>query len=152
MGEFVFPTLMDHPNIVKLYDVVQTSQQMFFFMEAGPDKTFHDLHKNLYNRPIRLREIALKAPYFELLNGLCYMHSNQTFHRDLKPKNVLSNTTGSIVKIVDFGYNTIFSKNGAKSHGGCFTTFTYAPPECFGAFNCKYNGAEIDVWSYGMFI
>uniref|UniRef100_A0A2K5EJV3 Cyclin-dependent kinase 2 n=1 Tax=Aotus nancymaae TaxID=37293 RepID=A0A2K5EJV3_AOTNA len=79
---------LNHPNIVKLLDVIHTENKLDLkFLDASA-----------------LTGISY---LFQLLQGLAFCHSHRVLHRDLKPQNLLINTEGSI-KLADFGLARAF--------------------------------------------
>ncbi|XP_038991625.1 mitogen-activated protein kinase 9-like isoform X2 [Hibiscus syriacus] len=86
---------------------------------------------------------------YQLLRGLKYIHAANIFHRDLKPKNILTNADCKL-KICDFGLARV-SFNDAPSAifwTDYVATRWYRAPELCGSFFSKYTPA-IDVWSIG---
>ena len=102
----------------------------------------------LFNRIIE--EICLEdneaAYYFyQLINGLEYMHKIGIVHRDLKPENLLINKN-NILKIIDFGLSNYYDKNKLLSTP-CGSP-CYAAPEII---SCqKYDGILVDIWNTGI--
>ena len=85
--------------------------------------------------------------YFQLINGLEYIHINNIIHRDLKPENLLL-TKNNILKIIDFGlsnYNTCDNLLSTPCGSPC-----YASPEMVSGE--KYNGFTSDIWSTGIIL
>lgn len=90
---------LQHPNIVRLYDVVHTEQKLTLVFEFLD----HDLKKYLDSRgdnglPIH----TVKSFLYQLLKGIGFCHANRVLHRDLKPQNLLINKMGEL-KLADFG-------------------------------------------------
>jgi mitogen-activated protein kinase 1/3 len=92
-----------HRNVVKLYDVIEPTQQpdsftnLYYVFEA--QKT--DL-LSMMNQRVKLTEYHLQTIMYNLLCGLHFIHSSGIIHRDLKPANVLINED-CVAKICDFG-------------------------------------------------
>mmetsp|Transcript_11308 Transcript_11308/g.19035 ORF Transcript_11308/g.19035 Transcript_11308/m.19035 type:complete len:208 (+) Transcript_11308:313-936(+) len=99
---------LNHPNIVKLYDVFHLKGLLFFALEYGRvdfgDLIFSEKAKS----DILLEPQHIKNLMRQVLEGLGYLHSNWIMHRDLKPGNMVVNDEG-IVKLIDF--------NSAKIYG-----------------------------------
>ena len=95
---------LDHPNIVKLYDVVYNRTTIYIILEYCKNGDFtHFLKK----RP--LKEKHARKFLKELADGLRYLKNHNVIHRDLKPQNLLLTEDYSL-KISDFGLAK-FSKN-----------------------------------------
>lgn len=92
-----------HRNVVKLYDVIEPTQQpdsftnLYYVFEA--QKT--DL-LSMMNQRVKLTEYHVQTIMYNLLCGLHFIHSSGVIHRDLKPANVLINED-CVAKICDFG-------------------------------------------------
>ncbi len=97
--------LSRHPNIVTLYDYIETKDGLFLIMEFIEGiKTEKGLERTLADR-IRLRgalPIFEIIPLFrEILSGVGFAHKNNVIHRDLKPANIMLTEFGT--KVADFG-------------------------------------------------
>uniref|UniRef100_A0A2I3H535 Cyclin-dependent kinase 2 n=1 Tax=Nomascus leucogenys TaxID=61853 RepID=A0A2I3H535_NOMLE len=95
---------LNHPNIVKLLDVIHTENKLYLVFEFLHQdlKKFMDASA-LTGIPLPL----IKSYLFQLLQGLAFCHSHRVLHRDLKPQNLLINTEGAI-KLADFGLARAF--------------------------------------------
>jgi serine/threonine protein kinase len=88
---------LNHPNIVKLKEVIRENDELFFvfeFMEAN-------LYEVMKRRERHFPESKIRNIMYQIFQGLAFMHKNGFFHRDIKPENMLCR--GDIVKIADFG-------------------------------------------------
>ncbi|PPD90488.1 hypothetical protein GOBAR_DD12546 [Gossypium barbadense] len=72
---------LNHPNIVKLKEVVRESNELFFIFEYME----HNLYQIMRERPEPFSEWEIRSFMSQMLQGLAHMHRNGYFHRDLKP-------------------------------------------------------------------
>ena len=130
-------------NIVKINEIFQTENKHFFirkYCENG------ELFNYIVEKQ-RLNDKESSYFYYQLINGLEYIHSKGVVHRDLKPENLLLGK-GNILKIIDFGLSNYFDgKNLLSTPCG---SPCYASPEMVSGK--KYNGFYIDVWSTGIIL
>nr|KAF6373202.1 cyclin dependent kinase 2 [Pipistrellus kuhlii] len=95
---------LNHPNIVKLLDVIHTENKLYLVFEF----LHQDLKKFMDASALTGIPLPLVKSYlFQLLQGLAFCHSHRVLHRDLKPQNLLINAEGSI-KLADFGLARAF--------------------------------------------
>ena len=87
--------------------------------------------------------------FYQLINGLEYIHSLVIVHRDLKPENLLL-TKDHLLKIIDFGLSNYFTKDQKDLLITPCGSPCYASPEMVAGK--KYNGFKIDVWSSGIIL
>ncbi|KAI5467662.1 hypothetical protein BGZ63DRAFT_419352 [Mariannaea sp. PMI_226] len=139
--EAAIVTLLNHPNICGLRDVVRTNHHwymLFEYVNGGQMLDYIISHGKLKEKQARKfsRQIA---------SALDYCHRNSIVHRDLKIENILISKTGDI-KIIDFGLSNLFAP---RSHLKTFCGSLYfAAPELLQAR--AYTGPEVDVWSFGI--
>ena len=94
---------LQHPNIVRLYDVVHTERKLTLVFEFLDQ----DLKKYLDVCDIGLGLPILKSFLYQLLTGVAYCHHHRVLHRDFKPPNLLINREGQL-KLADFGLARAF--------------------------------------------
>jgi cyclin-dependent kinase len=94
---------LQHPNIVRLYDVVHTERKLTLVFEFLDQ----DLKKYLDVCDSGLDAPILKSFLYQLLTGVAYCHHHRVLHRDLKPPNLLINREGQL-KLADFGLARAF--------------------------------------------
>lgn len=106
----------------------------------------HDLSAlcTKYDSPFTLSQI--KAVFYQIAEGIKFLHENKIIHRDLKPDNILYNNEGYI-KIIDFGLARDLSKDGLKSKTKIIGTLWYRPPEVLLRY-VEYCYA-VDIWAIG---
>jgi len=88
---------LNHPNIIKLKEVIRENDELFFvfeFMEAN-------LYEVMKRRERHFPESKIRNILFQILQGLAFMHKHGFFHRDIKPENMLMR--GDTCKVADFG-------------------------------------------------
>lgn len=133
----------NHPNMIKLYQVLDTDLNIYIVMEYVPGgELFH-----LVSEQEGLTEKDARRLFRQIISGIEYCHQNLVAHRDLKLENILVDERGNI-KIVDFGLSN-FMKDGQFLKTGC-GSIHYAPPEII--LGKPYTGAEVDVWSTGVIL
>lgn len=141
--EIIIMKLLTHPNVLRLYDVWETSKALYLVLEYVEGGELFDL---LVERgPLGERE-AVK--YFrQIILGTAYCHALGICHRDLKPENLLLDGLLN-VKLADFGMAALES-NGKLLETSCGSPH-YAAPEIVSGL--KYHGAASDVWSCGVIL
>jgi serine/threonine protein kinase len=88
---------LDHPNIVKVYDVADVDGIAYIAMEYVDGQT---LRQMLAQRPLRLKEALQYA--VQIAMALAAAHDVGILHRDIKPGNIMI-TRKNVIKVVDFG-------------------------------------------------
>lgn len=105
--------LIRHPNIIQLYEIIETTKQLYLIMEyASGGELFEYIVK--YNR---VKEPEAAKFFHQIINGVNYLHHLGIVHRDLKPENLLLDHNKNI-KIVDFGLSNTY-KPGDKLKTAC---------------------------------
>ena len=130
--------LLNHPNIVTVYEWDTDDDEAFLIMEHVDGASLAEL-LDLY-APLDIDEAAaILAPISEALS---FAHDNGVLHLDLKPENVLITRDG-LVKVADFGVAALTNAAGqALSAGG---TLGYMPPE---QLRGETVDARTDVWAF----
>ncbi|OGL42409.1 MAG: hypothetical protein A2161_17335 [Candidatus Schekmanbacteria bacterium RBG_13_48_7] len=141
--EFQSIVKLDHPHIIKVFEMGSYNEQLFYTMELvdgltlnryfDPDQK-HTGKKDLMN-PDRLERIFTCMD--QILSALNYLHRQNIVHRDLKPENIMIDYSGN-VKIMDFGLIKNFDTRSALTVQGTIVgTLTHIAPE-------QIKGVEID--------
>lgn len=137
-------TSLRHPNIIKLYEVLDTPKGILLVMEYAAGG---ELLKVVQSKR-RIGEIEACRLFQQIVDGVEYCHREKIIHRDLKLENILLDEQGN-VKIADFGLsNTI--KFGRKSLGTNCGTPAYTCPEQIAGD--RYVGSSADIWSLGVIL
>ncbi|KAF7952223.1 uncharacterized protein EAE97_001720 [Botrytis byssoidea] len=142
--EVAIMKLIQHPNIMKIYDIWENRTEIYLVLEYVDNG---ELFAQIANNGRLDEETAMK--YFrQLLSALGYCHSYNICHRDLKPENILITSTGDI-KVADFGMAALHQGADHKLRTSCGSPH-YAAPELIGGF--KYRGDKVDIWSMGVIL
>jgi len=132
-----------HPNIVHLYSVVQTMDNLYIIMEYARGIELFDF----IAKRKRIDEITACQIYQQIISGLEYLHKNNIVHRDVKPENLIINKKTKELKIVDFGLSNMFNTERKLLSSSCGSP-SYAAPEMLQGH--KYRPQPVDVWSSGI--
>jgi len=133
---------LNHPNIVKVYDVGHADNQYFFTMEVIRGITFKKFLKGNVHKNDLLKILA------KITSAMGYAHSQGIIHRDLKPANIM--IEGLEPKVLDFGLVKVMEESHAlTSTGTILGTLTYMAPEQ--AKGLKID-SRIDIYALGMML
>jgi len=139
-------TSVDHPNVVKCYDVYETDERMYLFLELMEGGELFDriVDQGHYTE----KEAAVTT--YKLLSALKHMHDKGIAHRDLKPENMLmgSKSLDAEVKITDFGLSKFFDEQSNVMKTPCGTP-GYIAPE---VLHMRGYDKACDVWSLGVIV
>src|SRR6185436_2739388 len=132
---------LNHPNVVRVYDVFETNGRPWIVMEFVPSRSLHDvLVSDGPVDPVRAANIGLGV-----LGALRAAHRAGVLHRDVKPSNVLLGDDGRVV-LTDFGIATVEGDATVTRPGLVLGSPAYISPE---RARDGTAGAESDLWSLG---
>ena len=135
--------LIRHPNIIQLYEIIETPKKLYLIMEyASGGELFEYIVKRT-----KLEEIEACLLFHQIVAGIEYIHKLHIVHRDLKPENLLLDEKNAI-KIVDFGLSNTY-KTDETLKTACGSP-CYAAPEMIAGK--RYRGIEVDIWSSGVIL
>ena len=135
--------LIRHPNIIQLYEIIETPKQLYLIMEYAQGGELFDYI--VQNQRLREREACKYLQ--QIIQGVEYLHQLNVVHRDLKPENLLLDHEKNI-KLVDFGLSNTYAP-GATLKTACGSP-CYAAPEMIAGES--YFGAKVDIWSCGVIL
>ena len=148
MSEIEILLKLDHPNIIKLYDIFENEKYIYLIMElCTGGELFNKIIEKTENGEIFSEREAANI-FRQIILAISYCHNKKIAHRDLKPENLLllSNDKNSPIKVIDFGMSKIYKeKNEMSDYVG---TAYYISPE---VLEGKYD-SKCDIWSAGVIL
>ena len=142
--EIAVMKLLEHPNIVRLYDVWENHNELYLIMEyVDGGELFHYVDERK-----GLPEDETVYIFRQIVSALLYCHRLLICHRDLKPENILLNQRDLTVKLIDFGMAAL-QPEGRLLSTPCGSPH-YAAPEVVSSK--PYDGTQADVWSCGVIL
>ena len=134
---------MHNPFVIKVYKIYEDKNNFSIIMEyCEGGELFNYIVKKK-----RLSEEESSYFFYQLINGIEYIHSKGIAHRDLKPENLLL-SKNKILKIIDFGLSNFY--DGQKRLQTPCGSPCYASPEM--VKGKKYDGFNIDIWAIGVIL
>ena len=139
---------LDHPNIIKLYEIYENDNYIYLVMELCTGGELFDriIQKTEQGKTFTEKEVA--NIFYQMMSAINYCHSNKIVHRDLKPENLLLATQdeNSPIKVIDFGMSRIF--NDKQAMFDKVGTAYYISPEVLDGFYDE----KCDIWSAGVIL
>uniref|UniRef100_A0A7S2LES8 non-specific serine/threonine protein kinase n=1 Tax=Zooxanthella nutricula TaxID=1333877 RepID=A0A7S2LES8_9DINO len=136
--------MMDHPNIIKLYEIFENSNKMYLVMELCTGGELFD--RILKAGQFTEHEAAVVMQ--QIFRAVCYLHDMNITHRDLKPENFLFLHEGpieeNVLKLIDFGLSCHLQPG--EFHRQVVGTPQYVAPQ---VLSRKYD-KRCDMWSCGV--
>ncbi|KAH8113869.1 kinase-like domain-containing protein [Phellopilus nigrolimitatus] len=143
--EIIMMKLMDHPNVVRIYDVFEGDKELFLVLEYVDGGELFDY---LVNHG-RMEPHKGLCYFKQIIYGLAYAHAFSVIHRDLKPENILiASLNPPHVKIADWGM-AAFAPPEHNLETSCGSPH-YASPEIVRGE--PYSGTATDIWSCGVIL
>ena len=139
---------LDHPNIIKLYEVYENEKYIYLIMELCTGGELFDRITENTENGIQFTEKEAADLFKRMMSAINYCHKNGIVHRDLKPENLLylNKDKNSPIKVIDFGMSKRFdSKHFMSEKVG---TAYYISPE---VLQGKYD-EKCDIWSAGVIL
>ncbi|KAK0189807.1 CAMK/CAMKL/Kin4 protein kinase [Armillaria mellea] len=137
---------LKHPNIVRLYDVIETDKYIGIIIEyASGGELFDHILAHRY-----LRERDAAKLFSQLISGVWYIHQKKIVHRDLKLENLLLDRHRNVI-ITDFGFANRFEHRSDDLMQTSCGSPCYAAPELV-ISEGLYVGSAVDIWSCGVIL
>ncbi|MDQ3658232.1 MAG: protein kinase [Actinomycetota bacterium] len=137
---------LDHPNVVKVYDICQDGEMPFIVAECVDGDDLGEL----LARSGKLNEMFTQRVAAQLLQALSYAHHRGVIHRDIKPSNILITRDGA-VKVGDFGIARLIEDDEAETGepGEVIGSARYMSPE---QLQGKEATSRSDIYSAGVLL
>lgn len=116
--------LVQHPNVVRLYEVIDTPTTLYLVMELAEGG---DLYDYILRHEGGVAEGTAKRHFAQIVRAVAYCHQLHVVHRDLKPENVVFFPQQGAVKLTDFGFSNLFQP-GMMLATSC-GSLAYSAPE-----------------------
>lgn len=136
---------LQHPNIVQLFDVKKSANNIYLFQELCEKGSLEDV---LAQRR-KLPEAEVLVITKQIIKGYKNLHDHKIIHRDLKPANIL--IKDELYKIADFGFAKYYNEGSELDtiHQSLVGSPIYMCPEIL---NGSSYSTKSDVWSTGIII
>ncbi|MBZ3889912.1 Sperm motility kinase 2B [Sciurus carolinensis] len=133
---------MNHPNVIQLFQVIETLKNIYIVMEhAGGGQLFHHVPAG------GMQEEEARRLFKQLACAIGYCHEKGIMHQDLKPENIMVDAKGNI-KLIDFGLSTKFMAE--RKLNRFWDTLAYLAPKII--LQKEYKGSTVDVWNLGVIL
>jgi eukaryotic-like serine/threonine-protein kinase len=132
---------LNHPHVVRIYDVVHAEDLPWIVMEYVPSRSLHQV----INEDGPFPPVAAAKIGIDVLSALTAAHRAGVLHRDVKPHNVLIGTDGRVV-LTDFGLATFVDDGSVTGPGLVVGSPQYVSPE---RARDGASTVESDLWSLG---
>ncbi|XP_029109188.1 SNF related kinase b [Scleropages formosus] len=137
--------LVQHPNVVRLYEVIDTQTKLYLILELGDGG---DMYDYILRHEGGVSEEQAKVHFAQIVHAIAYCHRLHVVHRDLKPENVVFFPRQGTVKLTDFGFSNYFQP-GTMLMTSC-GSLAYSAPEIL--LGEEYDAPAVDVWSLGVIL
>jgi serine/threonine protein kinase len=132
---------LNHPHVVRIYDVVHADDLPWIVMEYVPSRSLHQvIGEDGPFAPAEAARIGL-----DVLEAITAAHRAGVLHRDVKPHNVLIGSDGRVV-LTDFGLATFVDDGSVTGPGAIVGSPQYVSPE---RARDGASTVESDLWSFG---
>ena len=132
---------LDHPNIIKIYDIGQEEGIYHIVMEYIEGKTLGEIFES--RASVNVKEMT--EIFNQVAEAMEYAHSKKVIHRDMKPDNIMVSNDHK-AKVMDFGLACLADRHSITEMGAIMGTFSYFSPEQAKGENVDFRS---DIYSLG---
>lgn len=147
MNEVMIMNDLQHPCIIKMFHIIKNVNSVFIFLEMmhGGDL----LHRIISKK--KLSEKLSKLYFLQMVSAVKYLHDRNITHRDLKPDNILLESTDdeTVIRISDFGLSKFLDNDHSVMRTLCGTPLYVAPEVLITNGRGSYD-RKVDIWSLGV--
>ena len=137
------PCTQDHPNILKIYEVIKDERYYHIVTELLTGGELFDR----ITQGVRYSERQIAEYMMQILSAVYYCHQKRIIHRDIKPENLIfeNPSEGAMLKVIDFGASCVYEEGAS----GVVGTAYYIAPE---VLKSRGYDEKCDVWSCGIIL
>ena len=140
-NEIEIHSKLNHPNIIRLYNVSETEEEIKILLEYAENGNLYDL----IQKEKGFSELKAYKYFIQIVNAVYFLHQNNIIHRDIKPENILL-CENDLIKLCDFGWAKELTMENRYTFCG---TVEYMAPEIVGSEKYDYS---VDIWSLGILL
>eukprot|EP01069_Polyplicarium_translucidae_P000365 Polyplicarium_translucidae@DN1206_c0_g1_i2.p1 len=145
-AEISFMKTLDHPNIIKIFEVYEDFNNIYIIMETCEGGELLQRVTSAQRVGRHLSERSVAGIMQQVMEAIAYIHEKKIAHKDLKPENIMFQdaSPNSPLKVIDFGVAEMFEDPSGRSRNAAGTALYMAPEVFHRAF-----GLKCDIWSAG---
>lgn len=132
---------LDHPHIIQIYEVLETTHEMCMIMQYAPGG---DLFEYVTKKG-KLKEKEAKRIFQQVVSVIEYCHKRDIIHRDIKAENILLDENKNAL-VGDWGFAGLANPE-CKFESSC-GSLNYAAPELLNG--SATVGKNVDIWALGV--
>ena len=144
--EYEIINCLDHPGIIKTYDLLRQNNQLAIVLENFSAKSLKNLAQETRFSLSEIIHLGIK-----IIDALSVVHQANVIHKDINPSNILFNRHTKTLKIIDFGIATQLPKEqkSIQNYNTIEGTLEYISPEQTGRMNRSLD-YRTDYYSLGI--
>lgn len=137
---------LDHPNIIKIYDIFEENNTAYYVMEYIEGENLSELVK----RQGALSEVTAVEYIKKVADALAYIHARSINHLDVKPGNIMLRQHDQQIVLIDFGLSKQYDDVGSQTSSTPIgVSQGYAPIEQYRAGGVAQFSPQTDIYSLG---